>query len=134
MAEKDLLLGNEKIEAASEWLQKEPTQETLAIALSTVRRRMKEGGQLIVAIEPSLGNNYQVQAMELENGEKWLPAYTSFDEQLLGGGQVMSTFTADIEKLLNMALEQEGLAGLLINPWNKTLRLDKQLLQIIKGV
>ena len=43
------LRGNEKIEEAIAGLQQEPTQEMLAHALTVVRRRMKENGQLIVA-------------------------------------------------------------------------------------
>ena len=49
------LQGNEKIEEAIAGLQQEPTQEMLAHALTVVRRRMKENGQLIVAVEPPAG-------------------------------------------------------------------------------
>ena len=49
------LRGNEKIEEAIAGLQQEPTQEMLAHALTVVRRRMKENGQLIVAVEPPAG-------------------------------------------------------------------------------
>ena len=49
------LRGNEKIEEAIAGLQQEPTQEMLAHVLTVVRRRMKENGQLIVAVEPSVG-------------------------------------------------------------------------------
>lgn len=48
------LRGNEKIEEAIAGLQQEPTQEMLAHVLTVVRRRMKENGQLIVAVEPRL--------------------------------------------------------------------------------
>ena len=48
------LRGNEKIEEAIGGLQQEPTQEMLVHALTVVRRRMKENGQLIVAVELSL--------------------------------------------------------------------------------
>ena len=46
------LKGNERIEDAIFALQKEATQEQLAHTLTVIRRRMKEGGQLIVAVEP----------------------------------------------------------------------------------
>ena len=52
--EKDQVLqGNEKIEEAIRGLQNEPTQEMLAHALTVVRRRMKENGHLIVAVDPA---------------------------------------------------------------------------------
>ena len=42
------LKGNERIEDAIFALQKEATQKQLAHTLTVIRRRMKEGGQLIV--------------------------------------------------------------------------------------
>ena len=47
------LLGNEKIEDAIAALQQQPTQELLAHALTVVRRRMRENGQVIIAVEPN---------------------------------------------------------------------------------
>ena len=46
------LQGNEKIEEAILTLQQEPTEELLAHALTVVRRRLREQGQFIVAVEP----------------------------------------------------------------------------------
>ncbi len=46
------LQGNEKIEQAIRELQQAPSGEELAHTLTVVRRRMKEGGQFIVAVEP----------------------------------------------------------------------------------
>lgn len=51
------LQGNEKIEQAIEALQQEATQELLAHALTVIRRRMKEDGQFILAVEPPTGDN-----------------------------------------------------------------------------
>ena len=47
----ETLQGNEKIEAAIQGLQKEATQEQLAHTLTVIRRRMKDSGQVIVAVE-----------------------------------------------------------------------------------
>ena len=52
------LKGNEKIEDAIAALQSNATEELLAHALTVIRRRMKEGGQLIVAVEPSVPVSY----------------------------------------------------------------------------
>ena len=49
------LEGNEKIEDAILALQQEASQELLAHALTVLRRRMRENGQLILAVEPSPG-------------------------------------------------------------------------------
>lgn len=50
------LQGNEKIEEAIAGLQKEASQEMLAHTLTVIRRRMKENGQFIIAVEPPKGD------------------------------------------------------------------------------
>ena len=44
----------------------------------------------------------------------------------------MSTFMADIGQIFDMALSGE-VAGVLLNPWNRTMRLDRNLIRIIRG-
>lgn len=129
----DGLQGNEYIEACVADLQSSPSAETLSVALTAVRRRMQAGGQFIVAVDASMGEHIQIQAMEIENGEKWIPVFSSFEEQMLGGQSVMSTFLADISQIIDMALAEPSLNGVLLNPWGRTMRLDKDLLRLIKG-
>lgn len=66
------LKGNEKIENYIGMLQKEPSQELLAVALTSIRRRMKEGGQFIVPVCYGADGRLQIQIMQI-NGRKWLP-------------------------------------------------------------
>lgn len=128
------LQGNEKIEQAVYALQQEPSEEELAHTLTVVRRRMKEGGQFIVAVEPPRGDGkIQIQAIQTADGQQWWAAFTSFEEELKGSGNVMSTFLSDMEKLFTTALRTEGISGVIINPWNRTLMLDKNLIQIVLG-
>ena len=128
------LKGNEKIEESIWQLQKEPTQEMLAHALTVVRRRMKEDGHLIVAVDPSGAmDSLQIQTVQTGEGKLWFAAYTSFEEQMKGSNAVMSAFTAEIKKLFQITLESEGIEGLILNPWNCTIMLDKQLIRIIMG-
>ena len=128
------LLGNEKIEEAVAALQQETTQEMLAHTLTVIRRRMREAGQLIVAVEPSVGdNNFNIQSVKTDDGKCWWMAFTSFDEEVKGSGSVMSTFMSDIDSLFVTALKTDGISGIIINPWNKTIMLDKRLISIIIG-
>ena len=93
------LIGNEKIEQAIAGLQHEATPEQLVHTLTVIRRRMQEGGQVIVAVEPPKGGSQMLlQAIETD-GKTWWAAFSSFEEELKGGGSVKSTFLADIEKL-----------------------------------
>lgn len=87
------LIGNEKIEEAIAALQREPTQELLAHALTVVRRRIRENGQVIVAVEPQAGDGpLQIRAIQTPDGKNWWMVFTSFEEEVKGGGSVMSTF------------------------------------------
>lgn len=128
------LQGNEKIEDAILALQKEPSQEMLAHTLTVIRRRMKEKGQFILAVEPSSGNSgLNVQAVQTEDGAQWWTVFTSFEEEIKGSGSVMSTFLTDMEQLFQSALGVEEIKGIIVNPWNRTIMLDKSLINIILG-
>ena len=128
------LYGNEKIEEAIAALQQEPTQELLAHALTVVRRRMRENGQMIIAVEPGMsGEQMKLQAVQTADGNCWWAVFTSFEEELKGSGSVMSTFMTDIQKVLEAALSEGQISGVIINPWNCTLMLDKTLIRIILG-
>ncbi len=128
------LNGNEKIEQAVAALQQEATQEQLAHTLTVIRRRMKEHGQLVVAVEPALGGGQmQLRAIRTADGASWWYAFTSFEEELKGAEQIQSTFLVDIEKLFDAALTVKEISGVILNPWNRTIQLDKTLIRIIKG-
>jgi len=120
------LKGNEKIEDAI------ATEELLAHALTVIRRRMKEGGQLIVAVEPSVqGTQMNLQTVKTTDGAVWWSAFTSFEEELKGADQIKSTFLTDIDKLFQTALSVPEIKGVILNPWNCTIMLDKHLIEII---
>lgn len=128
------LQGNEKIEEAIAGLQQEATQEMLAHTLTVIRRRMKENGQFIIAVEPPKGDGQiQLEAIQTDDGKNWWAAFTSFDEELKGGGSVKSTFLTDIDRLFETALQTEGIEGVILNPWNRTIMLNKRLIEIIIG-
>ena len=111
------LQGNEKIEQAIRELQQAPSGEELAHTLT---------------VEPPRGDGkIQIQAIQTADGQQWWAAFTSFEEELKGSGSVMSTFLSDMEKLFTAALGTEGINGVIVNPWNRTLMMDKNLIQIV---
>lgn len=129
------LQGNEKIEEAIAALQQEPTQEMLAHTLTVIRRRMQEKGQFVIAVEPPTGDNQlKLQAITTDDGKVWRMAFTSFDEELKGSNSVMSTFMTDIKQLFTSALQADAISGIILNPWNRTIMLDKNLIQITLGL
>lgn len=128
------LNGNEKIEQAIAELQQNPSEELFAHTLTMIRRRMQENGQMIIAVEPPAGDNMiRLQAIKTPDGKSWWMAFTSFEEELKGSDSVMSTFLTDIEKMFTAALEVSEINGIILNPWNRTIQLDKHLIQIILG-
>ena len=95
---------------------------------------MKERGQLVVAVEPDLGGGQmQLRAIRTADGASWWYAFTSFEEEMKGAEQVQSTFLVDMEKLFDAALTVKEISGVILNPWNRTIQLDKTLIRIIKG-
>lgn len=128
------LIGNEKIEEAILALQKVATPERLAHALTVIRRRMREGGEVIVAVEPSIDQTgVKLQAVTASDGSLWWSAFTSFEEELKGADRVKSTFLSDIKKLFEAARSVPQIQGIILNPWNRTIMLDKHLIGIILG-
>ncbi|MCI5528727.1 MAG: SseB family protein [Blautia sp.] len=134
MEKDDRLKENIRIELAIEQLQKVPSQEMLAHTLTVLRRRMKEGGELIPALDQNAGmNSLQMRVLRTEDGRSWFLAFTSFEEQIKDSNPVMSAFTAKIEQLFQMTLGEKNIDGLILNPWNRTIMLDKNLLRIVMG-
>ena len=54
-------------------------------------------------------------------------------EELRGSDRVKSTFLADMGQLFATALQADGVEGIILNPWNRTLMLEKELIRIILG-
>ena len=134
MEKDDRLKENIRIELAIEQLQKVPSQEMLAHTLTVLRRRMKEGGELIPALDQNAGmNSLQMRVLRTEDGRSWFLAFTSFEEQIKDSNPAMSAFTAKIEQLFQMTLGEKNIDGLILNPWNRTIMLDKNLLRIVMG-
>ena len=128
------LNGNEKIEQAVYALQQETTQEQLAHTLTVIRRRMKEHGQFVVAVDSNLSSEQmQLRTIRTADGASWWYAFTSFEEELKGAEPVQSTFLVDMDKLFDAALAVPEISGIILNPWNRTIQLDKTLIHITKG-
>ena len=131
MMQEEALQGNEAIEQAIAALQQSATPELLAHALTAIRRRIRENGQFVVAVEPSPAAQMSLKTVQTPDGRAWWYAFTSFEEEMQGAEQVQSTFMADIGKLLETALTVPEIEGIILNPWRRTLMLDKTLIQII---
>ena len=129
------LQGNDKIEKSNCRASKRNyNRRCWRNTLTVIRRRMKDAGQLIIAVEPPSGDGQlRLEAVRTEDGKNWWVAFTSFEEELKGGGSVKSTFLTDIDKLFELTLQTDEIEGVILNPWNRTIMLDKYLIEIILG-
>ncbi len=128
------LKGNDEIEQDIKVFLDAPSDEALAVLLTTIRKRMTDGGHFVVAVDaaPGVGENLQIRTVTM-NGKQWMVAYTCFDEELKGGESVMSAFTAPISQILKMILSSEDLEGVIVNPYGGSIKLDKALSSLILG-
>mgnify|MGYP000742002173 CR=1 FL=1 len=86
------------------------------------------------SVEPPKGDGQIcLEAIRTEDGKNWWAAFTSFEEELKGGGSIKSTFLTDIDKLFELTLQTDEIEGVILNPWNRTIMLDKYLIEIILG-
>ena len=86
-----------------------------------------------IPADKGLSGNEKIEAVQTSDGKQWWSAFTGFEEELKGSGSVMSTFLTEIRKLFESALSVNEIKGIILNPWNRTLMLDKTLLRIILG-
>ena len=83
--QEEALQGNENIEQAIAALQQNATPELLAHALTAIRRRIRENGQFVVAVEPSPGTTQMsLKVVQTPDGRAWWYAFTSFEEEMRG--------------------------------------------------
>lgn len=84
----------------------------LAHTLTVIRQRMREGGQLIIAVEPPNGDGgLRIQAVRTEDGRNWWTVFTGFDEELKGSDSVKSTFLTDMRQVFSKAVPDRGDRG-----------------------
>ena len=87
----------------------------------------------MAAVEPGPDNSQlRLRTIRTADGASWWYAFTSFEEELKGAEPVKSTFLVEIGKLFDAVLAVPEIHGVILNPWNRTLQLDKTLIRIIK--
>jgi len=127
------LIGNENIEKNIAELKESFTDEVLAKTLTTIRRRILDGGQFVIAVGTGSSDvNLSVRTASYA-GKKWFVAYTSFEEELKSETGVMSGFLADIDQIMDMALKTYEVEGIILNPYGNMMTLNKEIIRVIRG-
>lgn len=134
MKKDETLEGNEIITAALNDMYDSLTDENLARVLTAIRSRMNEKGHFVVAVSAGQNNtSFDLRPVSTPDGKRWFAAFTDFDEELKKTDSVVSGFTAEISGIFRTALASEGISGVIINPWDKALKLDRNLIRVIRG-
>ena len=124
------LTGNERIEEAIEQYYANPDKETLSSILEAIRQRMHEDGHFIfpVFVKEGEQGSFAFRTVEGKDGKRWNAAFTSKAEYEKGEpSRVLSFF---IDRAMEFCLES-GAEGFLINPWGRSFRLPRELMEVI---
>ncbi len=127
------LIGNKRIEDAISEMYDNMSDEKLAKVFTVIRERIAEEGHLVVAVKAGANGVIELRPVKTSDGKQWFAAFTSFDEQMKMKSGVMSQFTVEIAKLFDMVLQSEEIDGIMINPWDKAIKLDKNMIRLIAG-
>lgn len=128
------LRGNDSIEKSIIELKKSMTDENLTHTLSLLRKRMKENGHFVVAVKVAANGNMELRTVKTADGKEWFAVYTSFEEQNQGGDNIKSAFTAEMAQIFHICLQTTNVEGLLLNPWNLSLKMDKSIISLVMGL
>lgn len=126
------LIGNDIIEKAIHEFYQEQTEHRFMGICMAVRSRIAQDGHLLFPVENTLDEEgrqiFDFKTLELD-GRPFLVAFTGKEEKEKGpktGG--LATF---IDGVLENLLQQDGIFGLLINPWGETICLGKEDIALI---
>ncbi len=148
-AEKDRygLEGNVRLSEAIARVYRDASRETLLRMLAAVLERMDQGGQVLVpvelpqaAVELFLSKplhpgdvvtaqedlHFRWRKLRDSDGGEWLVAFTAQEE--VQKGEATSVVTVPLEQVLRSAWNREQTAGVILNPWENSIRLNRQLL------
>ena len=144
-------LGNEELVAAMRIAYEDSSKEAYIKVLDLLAKRIAEGGEIILPVQMSqsafdmLGdlNNIKVgdtltsteeirmkpQTITDSNGEIWYAVFTDYNEA--GKGESSSSINQPLKEIVKAALEDDGKKGLILNPWENPIFLDKNMLKMV---
>ena len=127
-----MLKGNSAIEKAVAKANDDWNADTVRSLVKAIQRQMVAGRHLLIPIEyidPDDHDRFNVCTVTYDEDEHYLACFTS-EEELRKGPEcgVLSNF---IDAAIEMAIDQENISGILINPFGVSCCLPKSLLWMI---
>ena len=143
--------GNEELLAAMRSAHEDGSKENFLKVLDLLARRIAERGEIILPVQMSqsafdmLGDLNHIgvgdtvtSAEEIrmkpltitdQDGGIWYAAFTDYDEA--GKGEASSTVNQLLKEIVKTALRDEEKKGLILNPWENPVFLDKNMLKMV---
>lgn len=126
----------EQLTQAIAAMAEEPTNEKLFAVLQQLGDMMESGSSVLVPAdklqEQSSGEEERIQFRMLQGGDgsALLVCFTSQEE--LARGAATTAVELPLPQLVETALSNEQIGGIVINPWGKAFRLNRQLLEMLQ--
>ncbi len=142
--------GNEKIDEAISRLAVEGTREAMVAVLDTIHNRMLQNGHFLlptrmkfdvndfldiskVKIGDTVTSNeplaFEFCTVQSPDGEQWMVAFTS-KQEYEKGESVNGLISQFIDWILDAALQNDNVEGIVLNPWGQSLALPKELISM----
>lgn len=141
--------GNIHIEAAIRRRAKEQTRDSLIELLEACERRINEGASLLIPVEiaspmddfipadvkvgdiisPKEDIHMIMRKVSLHDGGVGMVAFTTEEEAKKG--ESSSMVSADMGEFLKSVLTMDDVEGVVINPWDDTFYMPKELISIL---
>lgn len=112
----------------------ERSWDNLTMVLEAVRNAMNEGEKLVIPIETPTDASEQddgiiMRTLPVEGEKSYVACFTSVEE--LEKGQPTDHFDADIQSFLDEVFMNPSAGGIIINPWNQGIMIDRELIELI---
>lgn len=142
--------GNEKIDEAISRLAVEGTREAMVAVLDTIHNRMLQNGHFLlptrmkfdvndfidiskVKIGDTVTSNeplaFEFCTVQSPDGKQWMVAFTS-KQEYEKGESVNGLISQFIDWILDAALQNDNVEGIVLNPWGQSLTLPKELISM----
>ena len=129
--ENKFLDGNERIVQAIAAANAEESMDNFHAVVDAIQDRMIADGHFLLPVVHPDGNEEQflVRTLRSEKGENYMVAFTSEEEVTKGAPTgILSYF---IDSVLEIALQMEGVAGMVIDPWGERFVLNRAAIQMV---
>ena len=122
--------GNELIEAAIEIYRADSSKKNLAAVLDAIRERMHADGHFIfpVITDKDDDRSFAFRTVPTDDGKTWYAAFTS--QRMFEKSPKTEVISNFIDAMMKNCLETGG-AGFIINPWDQSFMLPKELMEMI---